>query len=115
MTLRTRIEAAGKRSNLALASLRIVPRARRRGQLIRDLWKIENSQHWVLDVTFREDSRRVHQDHGPENLAALNRLALSLIKRHPGKDRISGRRKMGGWDDELSLAILRGKPRNPAR
>jgi len=34
-------------------------------------WGIENGLHWVLDIAFREDERRVRQDHGPENLAVL--------------------------------------------
>jgi predicted transposase YbfD/YdcC len=87
-------------------------RARRHAQLIRNHWGIENNQHWVLDVTFREDGCRIYKDHGPENLALLNRLALSLIKQHTGKDSIRGKRKMCGWDDNFLLEILAGKPQN---
>lgn len=87
-------------------------RARRHARLIREHWKIENTQHWVLDVTFREDGCRIYKDHGPENLALLNRLALSLIKQHAGKDSIRGKRKMCGWDDAFLLEILAGKPQN---
>lgn len=87
-------------------------RARRHAKVIRDHWGIENTQHWVLDVTFREDGSRVYKDHGPENLALLNRLALSLIKQHPGKDSIRGKRKMCGWDDDFLLEILASTPRN---
>lgn len=87
-------------------------RARRHARLIRDHWKIENTQHWTLDVTFREDGSRVYKDHGPENLALLNRLALSLIKQHLGKDSVRGKRKMCGWNDDFLLEILAGKPQN---
>ena len=87
-------------------------RARRHARLIRDHWKIENTQPWTLDVTFREDESRVYKDHGPENLALLNRLALSLIKQHLGKDSVRGKRKMCGWSDDFLLEILAGKPRN---
>lgn len=87
-------------------------RARRHARLIRDHWQIENTQHWTLDVTFREDSNRVYKDHGPENLALLNRLALSLIKQHPGKDSVRGKRKMCGWNDDFLLEVLAGRTQN---
>jgi predicted transposase YbfD/YdcC len=38
-------------------------------QAARGHWGIENSLHWVLDVTFDEDGGRVRKDHGPANLA----------------------------------------------
>ena len=34
-------------------------------------WSIENSLHWSLDVTFREDQSRVRRDHGAQNMATL--------------------------------------------
>ena len=43
----------------------------------RSHWGIENSLHWSLDVTFREDHSRVRKDHGPQNLAVLCQIALS--------------------------------------
>ncbi len=42
-------------------------------------WGIENTQHYVLDVTFREDDNRTRKDHGPANLALVRRIALSLL------------------------------------
>lgn len=48
---------------------------------IRGHWGIENSLHWSLDVTFREDDCRVRQGHGAEHLARLRRLAVGLLKR----------------------------------
>jgi len=43
-------------------------------------WGIENSLHWSLDVTFREDDSRVRKDHGPQNLAVRRQIALNLLK-----------------------------------
>jgi predicted transposase YbfD/YdcC len=43
-------------------------------------WGIENRLHWVLDVTFREDDCRVRKDHAPQNLSALRKFALTLLR-----------------------------------
>jgi predicted transposase YbfD/YdcC len=56
-------------------------------RVIRDHWGIENSCHWVLDVTFREDASRNQAEHGAENLAWLRRMALSLLKNDTTCDR----------------------------
>jgi predicted transposase YbfD/YdcC len=50
------------------------------GRLIRGHWGIENGQHWCLDTGFREDDSRVRAGHGDENLAAVRRIALNLLK-----------------------------------
>ena len=36
-------------------------------EVTRRHWGIENSLHWSLDVTFREDHSRVRKDNGPKN------------------------------------------------
>jgi len=46
----------------------------------RSHWTIDNSLHWVLDVTFREDDCRVRKDHAPHNFATLRKFALSLLR-----------------------------------
>lgn len=56
------------------------PRAKLLAQAIRRHWSIENSQHWVLDVTFGEDSRRQQDRNGAANLAAVRRLVVSLLR-----------------------------------
>jgi predicted transposase YbfD/YdcC len=49
-------------------------------QVIRGHWGIENSLHWVLDVTFQEDASRMRAEHGAENIAWLRRMAVSLLR-----------------------------------
>jgi predicted transposase YbfD/YdcC len=57
------------------------PNARRLARAVRQHWSIENSQHWVLDIAFREDDRRQQDRNGAANLATVRRLAVSLLRR----------------------------------
>ena len=77
-------------------------------EAIRGHWGIENSLHWVLDVGFDEDRSRLGKDHGPENLALLRRLAVSVLKQaNGGKGSIRGKRLTAGWDNDfLERALL---------
>jgi predicted transposase YbfD/YdcC len=42
------------------------------GEAVRSHWGVENSLHWVLDVTFAEDNSRIRKDHAPQNLPYLD-------------------------------------------
>jgi predicted transposase YbfD/YdcC len=91
-------EATGEESvevSYFLSSL--PPQARRIGHAIRGHWRIENGLHWVLDVVFREDARRVYDRTTAENVAFLNRLAVSLLRGDPGKSSLKVKRKRAGW------------------
>jgi predicted transposase YbfD/YdcC len=75
---------------------------------IRSHWGIENSCHWSLDMTYREDESRIREPHIRENFAWLNRFTLSLLKQHPGKDSIAMKRRACGWSDEFLTEVLAG-------
>jgi predicted transposase YbfD/YdcC len=85
------------------------PNARRLGPAIRGHWSIENGLHWVLDVVFREDARRLYDRTAAENVAFLNRLALSLLRGDTGKGSLKVKRKQAGWSIPY-LAQLLGFP-----
>lgn len=82
------------------------PVARRLGAAIRGHWSIENGLHWVLDVVFREDARRVYDRTTAENVAFLNRLALSLLRGDPGKNSLKVKRKQAGWSTSYLAQLL---------
>ena len=73
---------------------------------IRSHWSVENSLHWVLDVTFKEDQSRIRMGHGSENMALLRRLCVSLIKRHPSKDSIKTKRFRAALNHDFLLDLL---------
>lgn len=86
---------------------------RRHGQrfanAVRSHWGIENSLHWSLDMTYREDESRVRNRMFAENLAWLRRMTLSLIKQHPGKQSNIMKRRMAGWSVDFLMQVLTGK------
>lgn len=81
--------------------------AARIGDLVRKHWSIENGLHWQLDVSFREDERRLRKDHSAENFSRLCRLALNLLKSDKTtKAGIAGKRLRAGWDHAYLLKLL---------
>jgi len=75
---------------------------------VRSHWGIENSCHWSLDVTYREDESRIQNKHMRENFAWLRRLTLSLLKQHPGRESVAMKRRSCGWSDDFMLEVLTG-------
>jgi predicted transposase YbfD/YdcC len=75
---------------------------------IRSHWGIENGCHWSLDITYREDESRIRDERLRENFAWLNRLTLSLLKQHPGKDSVVMKRRSCGWNEDFMLEVLTG-------
>jgi predicted transposase YbfD/YdcC len=75
---------------------------------VRGHWGIENSCHWSLDFTFREDESRIREKNLRENFAWLNRFLLSLLKQHPSRDSIVMKRRACGWDENFLLEVLTG-------
>ncbi|HEY7428546.1 MAG TPA: hypothetical protein VH682_30230 [Gemmataceae bacterium] len=63
--------------------------------------------HWQLDVTFGEDASRIHRRPGAENFALLRRLALALLKRHPGKGSMRTKRYQATLDVSFLEKILK--------
>src|SRR3954453_8155859 len=47
---------------------------------VRSHWAIENSLHWVLDMTFGDDASRIRKDHAPINLSMIKHAALNLLQ-----------------------------------
>lgn len=81
--------------------------AERFAKAVREHWAIENSLHYVLDVTMNEDKSRIRKDNAPENFAILRKIAISAINREK-THKLTVKRKMrkAAWDDTYLEKIL---------
>jgi predicted transposase YbfD/YdcC len=81
---------------------------KRFARAVRGHWGIENSCHWSLDMTFREDESRLRERNLRENFAWLNRFALSLFKQHPGRQSLVMKRRSCGWSKAFLMEVVTG-------
>lgn len=75
-------------------------------QSTRHHWAIENSFHWVMDVTFGEDHSRIRNDESAENMAVLRSIALNLLKRDPSKSSLRQKRFRAAMDNDFLLHLI---------
>lgn len=75
-------------------------------QATRGHWGIENSLHWVLDVTFREDDSRIRAGYAPENFNIFRQLAINLLRKEPSKLSIKRKRFMAALSDKFREKVV---------
>jgi len=81
-------------------------RAEQLGPMVRDHWAVENSLHWVMDMTFRDDECRIRTEHAPENFVTLKHMAANLARKAPGRDSVRLRLKTAAWDDDYLAKLI---------
>jgi len=86
------------------------PNAKRIGEAVRGHWSVENHLHWMLDVAFGDDRRRVRDARSAQNLATVSRLALTLLRHAPAraakKMTVPMSRKVAAWDNRFLVQVL---------
>lgn len=79
------VRASGKRGRETVYVITDLPAKQadpaRIGELVREHWRIENTIHYVRDVTFGEDSSRIRTGHGPQNMAVLRSVAMNFLRK----------------------------------
>ena len=79
---------------------------KRLAHAVRSHWSIENTCHWCLDLTYREDESRIREAKLRENFAWLNRFSLSLLKQHSEGKSLAMQRRRCGWNFDTLLKVL---------
>lgn len=82
------------------------PKAAYFNMLARGHWSIENQLHWNLDVTFKEDASRARKGYAAQNLSAIRKLALQIVKGHNDKRSLKKRRFRASLSQEYLLELL---------
>ncbi len=77
--------------------------------LVRGHWSIENSVHWVRDVTYGEDASRVRTGNAPAVLAAL-RNAVTTALRLAGALNIAAARRAATLNPRTLLQVFTQSP-----
>lgn len=49
---------------------------------IRSHWQIENSLHWVKDVTLKEDSSKIRMGNAPQNISTLKNIGINIFRKN---------------------------------
>jgi predicted transposase YbfD/YdcC len=74
---------------------------------IRGHWSIENSLHWVLDVSLNEDASKIRKDNAPANMAIIRHIALNLMRQcKPKRRSLKGYKKNLSWSNQQLLQAL---------
>jgi Transposase len=77
---------------------------------VRKHWGIENSLHWVLDMTFREDESRIRERTLADNISWIRRFTITLAKQNQRKGSLVGKRRKAAWSFDFLLELIRGEP-----
>lgn len=79
-------------------------------KLIRNHWAVENNLHWVLDVSYGEDSSRARRGNLAVNFSLIRKCSLNLVKKLSGTG-ITQRRLRAILSDEYRDQVFK----NPMR
>ncbi len=81
--------------------------AKRFAESARAHWGVENSLHWQLDMSFREDESRIRNAHSAENFVVMRHMALNLLKNDKSvKLGVKNKRLRAGWDENYLVKLL---------
>ena len=73
---------------------------------IRGHWKIENSLHYVKDVTFKEDRLKIRTENGPQNMSLLRTLVINIFRLKGYSNIIQATRLLSGRIEAMVTLLV---------
>jgi predicted transposase YbfD/YdcC len=64
---------------------------------VRSHWAIENTLHWVLDMSFNEDYSRIRKGNAPYAMAIIRHVALNLLQLAKAKKSVHKKIEKNVW------------------
>ncbi|MBY0588910.1 ISAs1 family transposase [bacterium] len=118
MAVRRRLTPTGETGEVRYYLSSLPAKVREFATAVRSHWSIDNKSvdashadapglHWSLDVTLSEDNSRIQKGEGPEVVAWLRRLVLSILKQDTSmKESLRGKRFILGSDEQALERML---------
>ena len=76
-------------------------------EAVRAHWAVENSLHWVLDVSMKEDACQIYQNHAAENWSILRQWSLNMLRAEPSKGSIPAKQKRAWMTTDYFEDVLK--------
>lgn len=80
--------------------------AQQAAEFVRGHWSIENSLHYVLDVSYKEDKSRIRKANAPENMNILRKITTNIIRTFKDKKSFRHHRMTSALSDNLILNLF---------
>ena len=77
------------------------------GNAVRGHWAMENTLHWSLEMTFREDDSRIRKAFTPDNFGVIRHICMNLLKQEKTFKRgLQGKRYRAAMDVKYREKLL---------
>ena len=80
--------------------------AQKHAEVIRSHWSIENSLHWVLDVSLSEDACQIYRGNAAANLATMRHFGLNMLRAEKRKMSIRRKQRQALMNADYLDAVL---------
>ncbi len=87
----------------------LAPNAKQIANAVRSHWGIENSLHWVLDMTFKEDASRIRRGVAAENMTVMRQIAINMLKKDTTRNlSLPRKRRKALFYDDYRTKVVTG-------
>ena len=76
-------------------------------EAVRAHWAVENSLHWVLDLSMNEDNCQIYKDNSAENWGILRQTSLNMLRKEKTKISIPTKRKRAWMKTDYLEKVLK--------